>query len=562
MGEKEKKSLIFYFNPSVEQAFKIVEKGGKRSKTVNDIRNVVFPGQVILRVEGDDFIDPAAFERQDFVGIAAGSNVALNKETKVYKSKIYGFAIVKSRKIVVEPLVQFSKDKLSAYMYYLPNKDKRYPTLEEIRKTIVECNYKGYLEDKQITKQIDDLTQKGKNYGILTICKGKAPKDGQIEHFVLIKDVTKKVGTIIEGDRIDYKEKDTFTRFKEGEPVLERKPYIAAEPGFDVLGNELKGKMLGKKDIVPGNNLGESKEDPNLFVAQTNGVIAFNKRKVNIENRTIIKSDVDLDTGNINIEGIVEIFGNVKSGFSVKSTSDIIIHGNVEDATIRAEGSVVIDHGVLGKEKAFIQASDNIRVRFAQNASFRSGNDVIVQESLIQCNIFAKNGVFVEGTVIGGEVIGKNGINVKIAGSEKGVETRLTVGVDPEIEEKIRLKDEEKREQELIHTDILEDMKMQFGNQFLLDLKGFLSILRGSRKIKFIEMLTKLGNANKEVNKIKKEIQKLRLEIHFEKLPIITIRDKVFADVVLQIRRAHLRVKQTRLGTSYKEDTETGMIIE
>lgn len=562
MGEEKKNQfLAFYFNTMADQPFKLIKRGTETSKSINDIRNVVFPGQTVLSVVGEGFSDPKMIERQDYVGITAG-NFIEDGGGKLFISKIYGYAVIRGRTLSVEPLIEVSKDKNTAFMYYFSNHDGVYPDLEGIRKTIALMNYKGYLGDEKISMQVDKIKESGKRFGILTVCKGHVPKNGQIEHYILLKDIESKVGTIVEGDRIDFKEKNTFTPVQKGESVLEKKPFIAPEHGFDVTGVVVKGKLLGDKRFMPGENLEFSKDHPHLMIATTNGVLSYNNKKISVDNRVVINSDIDLATGNIKIEGTLEIFGNVRSGMEVRATGDILIHGNVEDSAILAEGNIFIDNGVLGKEKAYLEAGSNITLRFAQNTKMKAGNDIHVRESLIQCSVYAKNMVNVAGTVVGGDIIGRNGLSVKVAGSDKGVETKLGVGRDPELEQAIKSAEEERKQLELLYSDNMEEMKMQFGTQFLVDLKGYLGVLRGTRKVKFIEMLTNLNNTTKEVNKKKEQLQGLREKLSFLKLPVIQIQEKVYADVVLQIRRTITKIKKEQLGATFREDLETGMIIE
>ncbi|OHD12689.1 MAG: hypothetical protein A2Y41_14400 [Spirochaetes bacterium GWB1_36_13] len=563
-SENGRKNLAFYINPNIETPFNIIEKGGVRSKNINDVRNITFPKKLLLKIVPEDFIDPSAYDRQDYAKIHAGRFVYYDESDQGFYSQIYGYAVLKGSKISVEPLVEITKDKLRASIYYIPNKFGEYPSVEHIRQTFIETKLKGYLGDEKINYQIDDLKKQGKKLGILTIAKGVTPENGQIEHYILLKEVGKKVGKVLEGGRIDYKEQNAFTPVMKGEEILERKPLIQPKDGFDVLGNMIKGVYLGEKIFIPGRNLEESKEKPGFFTAAVNGVISIVDRKVSVDNKVVIRKDINLESGgNLDLEGSVEIYGNVKSGFEVKATGDIIIHGNVEDAVILAGNDIVIDNGVLGKEKARIKAGNNIVIRFAQNTHFYAGKNITVKESMIQCTVFAKNTVIIEGTVVGGEITGKHGVMVKVAGSDKGVETRLTAGVDPEVQRKIKDKEEEKKMLEGDYTEHLEDIKMQFGNQFLIDLKGFLSVLRGSRKIKFIEMLTKLGNLTKEVNRVKNEIVEVRKEIAFDKPPVIEVLEKVFADVIVLIRRSQpRRIQKAKSGTTFKEDPETGIIIE
>lgn len=560
--DKKKQYLAMYFNPNSFNPFKTIEKDGKRSKSVSDVQNIVFPGQVLISIVDEKYTDSKVYEKQEYAGILAGKNTEFVESTNQYKSLIYGHVVLSGRKIAVEPLIEFSSDKAVAYLYHLPNKEGRVPNVDEIMTTLLKLNYKGALSDGQIRHQLEKLSESGKKTGIITVCKGVPAKNGQIEHYVLLKDINKKVGRVLENDRINFKEKDIFIPVVKGEPILELKPMLPPQDGFDVLGGVLKGQMEGEKLFIPGKNLEISKEKPNIFVAALSGVLFVDSRKVSIESKVTINKDINLETGNINVEGSVEIFGNVTSGFEVHAGADIIIHGNVEDAIVSAAGNIIIDNGILGKEKTLIEAGNNIAIRFAQNSRLRAGNDILIKESLIQCNVQAKNTIKVDGTVVGGELMGKYGITVKTAGSEKGVETKLIVGKDPEIEQKLQEKNELLKKQESLYTNNLEDMKMQFGNQFLSDLKGFLAVLRGTRKVKFIEMLTKLSEYSKEVNKLKQEIQELRSLITFAVPPFIVVHERVYSDVVISIKKAILRIPKERLGTTFKEDDQTGTIIE
>ena len=560
--EKNALYLAFYFNTLFTDPFKMVEKEGVRSKTVKDVSNIVFPGDTILRVVDADFSDPGVVEKQDYVGVQSGNYVTYEESSGSYISQIYGYAVFKGRKVVVDPLFDVARSKLLAYMYYLPNRKGRYPTLDDIRTTVSVIDYKGYIGDPRIAEQIDKIFGQQKKFGVITVCKGLPPKDGQVEHFVLKKDYGKKAGTVLEDGRIDFKEQNIFTPVVKGEAILERKPHVATTDGYDIYGEVLKGQMLGEKRFIPGKNLEESKEEANVFIAVSNGVLSIKNKRVSVETKTVIKKDIDYETGNINAEGTIEIFGSVKSGFDVVATDDVIIHGNVEDSRIIAGNNIYIENGILGKEHAYLEAGNNIVIRFAQNTKFKAGNDMHVKESLIQCKVYTKNVVLVDGTVVGGEIIGKKGVSVKIAGSEKGVETKLGAGKDPEIEDLIRLKEQEKKDSETKYNDVIEEMKMQFGNQFLLDLKGYIGILKGPRKVKFLEKLSEVGKAKKSIQVFKDEIEALKQQISFAKLPVIDIKERVYADVVLQIRRAVTRIKKERLGTIFREDKETGVIVE
>lgn len=82
--------------------------------------------------------------------------------------------------------------------------------------------------------------------------------------------------------------------------------------------------------------------DDNNLISMINGDLVFNNDAINVNPIFTLKSNVDLDTGDIVYNGTIIIPGNVASGFSVKASGNIYILGKAEEGSIiEAEGEVV-----------------------------------------------------------------------------------------------------------------------------------------------------------------------------------------------------------------------------
>src|SRR3546814_7059896 len=61
-----------------------------------------------------------------------------------------------------------------------------------------------------------------------------------------------------------------------------------------------------------------------------------------------VAGDVGAQTGNVDSRIPVHVKGHVVAGYQVKSKKDVIVEHNVEDAIVRAGGSVVVKEGIRG----------------------------------------------------------------------------------------------------------------------------------------------------------------------------------------------------------------------
>jgi hypothetical protein len=174
-----------------------------------------------------------------------------------------------------------------------------------------------------------------------------------------------------------------------------------------------------------------------------------------------VPGDVDLNTGNIHFLGTVLVRGDVKSGFSVEASCDIIVYGGVESASLSAGGEIAIFGGVRGGGNAQIKADGKIKAKFIENATLFSKKDVIIGKEIMHSQIYAKGEVSVcgdRGSIIGGRICaGRKVIARTIGSSSTEVLTKVEVGVDPQVRQELdKLEKEFAKEKK-----IFEELKLE-----------------------------------------------------------------------------------------------------
>ncbi|MGH2363893.1 MAG: DUF342 domain-containing protein [Chloroflexota bacterium] len=237
--------------------------------------------------------------------------------------------------------------------------------------------------------------------------------------------------------RVDWRELNLVTSVQEGSAVARKHPAQPGTPGTNVRGQPLNAKPPRDVRVALGPGTVLAPDDPNTVLAAVSGAIRVDSTgRVTVDNTYVVKGDVDLASGNVDFVGSVVIQGDIKRGFVVKATGDIEVKGAVEEATIIAQGSVVVQGGILGGSTTPVQAAQDILARFANNAVLRAGHDVVLGQEALNCDIEAEGRVVVggnppsKGAVMGGSIRAAQEIAVYNVGSSGGQTTKLRVGYD------------------------------------------------------------------------------------------------------------------------------------
>ena len=210
---------------------------------------------------------------------------------------------------------------------------------------------------------LDVLSQKGIKFGInddallkvtkeydvcdLVIAEGRPVKDDVDDNIKLLFDKPKKKITDSSKETIDYRNSTFIANVCAGDKIAEIIIGEEGQNGIDIFGNETPRKLKKTVDLKPGQGV---KVNGNAFYALMDGQPNIKGGMLHVHKVLQNPGDVDLKSGNIKFSGDVSINGSVKEGMTVESGNILEINGNVEQATIRAQGETKIQGSIIGSD--------------------------------------------------------------------------------------------------------------------------------------------------------------------------------------------------------------------
>ncbi|WP_054691847.1 FapA family protein [Syntrophomonas palmitatica] len=313
----------------------------------------------------------------------------------------------------------------SGFLVYIRNNAEKVVPLEiditrDQMKAFVRIN-PDYVHKLDINDVMQELDKMGVKFGIneeaikesisnpgskVLVAQGRPPNPGRdaIIKYNYKEPDTKPVMT--EDGRVDYYQLGFISAIRAGEAVGERIPATPGEPGMNIMGEEIPAKPGKHADFKTGKGVLVIDDQA---VAEYDGALSWLNNRIYVTKMLVIKGDVDFSVGNLNFMGKIMIGGNVKEGFRVEADDDIEIRGMIDNAQVTSRrGSVFIHKGVIGRGNAVITAGKNIEARFAQNIVAEAGQNIIVNEYVLRCDLKAGDSVLIHGRK--GRILGNNSI--------------------------------------------------------------------------------------------------------------------------------------------------------
>ena len=293
----------------------------------------------------------------------------------------------------------------------------------------------GELSDKGVKMGIDDamlhkmIEERIYNRNVV-IAQGKQMvngEDGRYEFFFDM-DVNGKP-TIRSDGTVDYMNLKLFESVKEGQLLAKYYHPTKGIFGFDVKGRLLTPKPGKPKSVLRGKGFKVS-ENGDEYYAALSGKVEYRNYDLKVINLLEIDGDVDLNTGNIDFDGDVNVKGNVITGIRINALGNIYIGGHVEGAVITTQKDLILQEGINAKGIGKIYAKGNITGRFFENAEVYAEGDVNAGY-ILNSNITAIGKIIIDGAkgvIYGGELTGVMGIETPLLGNNAHTITTVRVG--------------------------------------------------------------------------------------------------------------------------------------
>lgn len=259
----------------------------------------------------------------------------------------------------------------------------------------------------------------------------------------LIAQTVNRAPTIDAQGLIDYREHGSITVVQPGAPLMRRTP-----AGTGVAGRTVRGTVLtphpGRDDPFATQLEGAkpASNDPNLLEASISGQPVRVDCGVKVE-PVFEVAQVNMTSGNIHFDGTVHVLGDVLQGMKVEAGGDIVVDGMVEGGVLQAGGDIQVAGGVIAH--AWLQAGLSVSARFAEGAHISAGSAILIGDMAMECELESLNQIVIgaaspkRGRLVGGSATAMMLINVPILGSANGGLTKVTLGVNAELDQQLAI---------------------------------------------------------------------------------------------------------------------------
>jgi uncharacterized protein (DUF342 family) len=406
------------------------------------------------------------------------------------------------RQVNESAAVEVSSDRMSAFIVFSPPINKGKPlTISDIYKIIEQANIKRILHGA-----VEKLAVSRRYEHQILIGEGKDPvpgTDGYLQYHFDRSHLRPKPKIMDDGS-VNFHQLGLLKLVNRGDVLVTSIPPSEGEPGEDVYGVSIPYPSLKPAQPIPKGKNTTLSDDGFHLIADVSGQLLLQDGKINLSPSLDIPGDVGTSTGDIEFNGEVHIRGSVKSGFKVIAEGNIEVFGVCEAATLTSKGSIILNSGAQGADKAFLSAEKDITAKFIENSTVTAGGNITadsILKSSVKCDgtitLTGKNGLLSGGHVVAGEKL-----IAKTIGSPMGTSTDIEVGGNPR---------ELQRHKELVEE--YNNMKNEFErcDAAITTLNGLKqrNILSDDKKAVLIKMINTKMQLRDKMNKTQDQLDEL-----------------------------------------------------
>jgi uncharacterized protein len=358
--------------------------------------------------------------------------------------------------------VQVAKDRLAAWIELKATRSPGFvpPTVTALLKTLEQARI-AISDD--VRRRVEELVvtlarATPKNAGAplvglperVVVAEGRAAveaEDGRLEWAPGLAPNSEKPD---HSAAIDYFSRCLYVNVPAGAPLGRIVPPHDGTPGVDVYGHaqaprKPQGAPLG---LGPGVRLAEPGSDQ--LVAEIAGRVVIEGGRVRVREQLEIPGDVDFTSGSIEAAVDVLVHGAVRAKPNVHTTASLHVKGVIEAANIDVGGDVTVGGGIFGHEcSGRVRAAGSITAKLLNEADVEVRGDVNFTKEILNSRVRARGRIVGEsGTIIGGETYAREGLAVRVLGSEACIATEIATGTDINALRRVRQAERQIRELE------------------------------------------------------------------------------------------------------------------
>lgn len=497
---------------------------------------IIFPpedgGQEVDVMEMTAFLDKKGIGPYDIKELNTAIHTAVKAQAFVKVSDQKGLEFGESMEL------RFSEDRMTATARFYPPTTKG--QVMDMKEIVGDLQY-NHIQYGIIADSLKSFVMNRTYCTDIVVAKGTQPVQGKDAYITYNFDAnpTRKPKQLEDGS-VDFHSLNIFTKVQKGDLLATLTPAIQGTPGRDVYGNHIAPAKVKQMSLKYSRNISLSEDKLQMF-SDVSGDVQLAGDTVFVSDTYTVPADVDTSTGDIEYDGNVIVTGNVRTGFTIRAKGSVQVNGVVEGACIYSGDSIVLNRGMQGMARGYLEAENNIVAKFVESGTLTAKNNITVG-SLLHSKVKAGNDIVVNGKkafIIGGDVSAGHMIDVRSTGNQMETFTVLRVGIFQEQIDKLH---ELKTQNESVQEDIAKytDVMNMFRTQLAKGAKF------PPEQIKKLQSIAEsLKQLEKQFNENDIEIKKIEEAVEESKGCKIKVADVVHVGTEVHLNGHYQAVRQS-----------------
>lgn len=408
------------------------------------------------------------------------------------------------------------------------------------------------IDDSALEMLADLLNVEPQPPGLFQVAKGNPPRDGDDGYVDFSVHPTRHKAEYVmdESGSVDYKQLNLIDNAHKGQTIAVLKPPTRGTPGNDVFGRAIPAKDGKPMSVHVGKNVSVSAAGTE-FVSELDGRVIFERNSISVSELYEVQGTVDYKVGNIDFVGYVVVRGNVLDDFDVTGGKGVTIFGNVGKCEISSGGNVEIAGGISGRGEGKIVAGGSLKIKYLNDTRVECEGDVAVEKEIVNSAVRAMGAVSIPGgAIVGGDVLAYHGVEAGTVGSELGVGTRITAGIDWHTDEKITQVDA------VIARNVERIEKINACLDPLMQNKGALAALGQEQKDLLQLLAAELQSIRAELAAAQKDRETLANNTQRDRVNQVNVTSAAYPGVIVRFSHMQGQLKRLHRGAmSLVQDT-------
>lgn len=374
------------------------------------------------------------------------------------------------------------------------------------------------------------------------IATGKPVKFNVLEH-IIIKDGlhTDLKPEIIGNNQVNFHHINSFVMVAKGEYLGDLIPELPGVDGENLNGDPIKAPKKTINQFVIGSNV--VTRNGKLY-SEIDGSFKIIKNEISVDEVLQITTDIDYHTGDIQFAGDINIKESIREGFSVESGKNILVEESIEPTNIDCGNNLFVKHGIIGSDKYEVHVKGTIDALHIENAIIKCHGNITIEKGIVNSFVCGLDKLIIgdKSTIVGGKVNIQNGVVAGNIGNKHCVETKINVGVDYEIEEKLH-------KIQITSADFISEMdKLQVLIQRSTNREE-----RDKIKYIFLQVKSRLNSLNNYSRALLSRLDK-------NDKSSVTVLGNIYPGVNIEICHINYMVEKKLTKVIFKLDKESGSI--